>query len=134
MFETTRSGALSKLNNFVEKNILNYTSKRNFDFGVKNRDNVSGLSPYISHRLITEYETAQKVLSKYPVEKVEKYIQEIFWRVYWKGWLELRPNVWSDFLEDLNNIEEDENYKNAINGKTQIDCFNDWVKELKESN
>ena len=133
-FETTRSGALGKLNNFVEKNILNYTSKRNFDFGVENRDNVSGLSPYISHRLITEYETAKKVLSKYPVEKVEKYIQEIFWRVYWKGWLELRPNVWSDFLEDLNNIEEDKNYKNAINGKTQIDCFNDWVKELKESN
>ena len=60
-FETTRSGALGKLNNFVEKNILNYTSKRNFDFGVKNRDNVSGLSPYISHRLITEYETAKKV-------------------------------------------------------------------------
>ena len=81
-FVTSRSEALDKLNKFIESDISNYNSKRNFDFGVKNRDNVSGLSPYISHRLITEYETAKKVLSKYPVQKVEKYIQEIliiFW-------------------------------------------------------
>ena len=56
------------------------------------------------------------------------------WRVYWKGWLELRPKVWSDFLEDLKFIKEDENYLKAIKGDTEIECFNDWVKELKESN
>ena len=48
--------------------------------------------------------------------------------------MELRPKVWSDFIEDLKGINEDDNYKRAINGETQIKCFNDWVTELKENN
>ena len=83
-FETSRSSALNKLNSFIENDILNYNSKRNFDFGIKNRNNVSCLSPYITHRLITEYETVKKVLLKHPFQKVDKFIQEIFWRIYWK--------------------------------------------------
>ena len=133
-FKTSRKEALQVLENYVEKDINNYNSKRNFDFGPSNRENVSCLSPYITHRLITEYEVTKKVLSKHPHQKVEKYIQEIFWRVYWKGWLELRPKVWSDFIEDLKTIEENENYQKAINAQTNIECFNEWVHELKENN
>ena len=133
-FKTSRKEALEVLENYVEKEITNYNSKRNFDFGPSNRENVSCLSPYITHRLITEYEVTKKVLSTHPHQKVEKYIQEIFWRVYWKGWLELRPTVWSDFMEDLKKIEENENYQKAINARTDIQCFNDWVQELKENN
>ena len=133
-FKTSRKEALEVLENYVEKEITNYNSKRNFDFGPLNRENVSCLSPYITHRLITEYEVTKKVLNKHPHQKVEKYIQEIFWRVYWKGWLELRPKVWSDFIEDLKTIEENENYQKAINAQTDIQCFNDWVRELKENN
>ena len=133
-FKTSRKEALEVLENYVEKEITNYNSKRNFDFGPSNRENVSCLSPYITHRLITEYEVTKKVLSTHPHQKVEKYIQEIFWRVYWKGWLELRPKVWSDFIEDLKIIEENENYQKAINAQTDIQCFNDWVQELKENN
>ena len=134
IFETTRDGALKKLDDFIENEIINYNSKRNFDFGPKERKNVSCLSPYITHRLITEYETVERVLKKRPYQKVEKYVQEIFWRVYWKGWLELRPKVWTDFTEDLKNIKDDEKIQQAVNGKTQISCFNDWVNEIKEFN
>ena len=133
-FEISRNGALKQLDTFINSELANYSFKRNFDLGPKNKSNVSCLSPYISHRLITEYEVAKTVLAKFPYQKVEKYIQEIFWRVYWKGWLELRPQVWTDFIEDLKGLKEDDNYKKAINGETQIECFNDWVKELKESN
>ena len=60
------------------------------------------------------------------------------WRTYWKGWLELRPNVWTDYVAELNKIREEykdnQNYKNAIDGKTNIECFNYWVTELKENN
>ncbi len=133
-FETTRKGALDKLDHFIENEISNYNFKRNFDFGPKKRENTSCLSPYIAHRLINEYETIKKVLKKYPYQKVEKYVQEVFWRVYWKGWLELRPKVWTDFVEDLKNIKENEKLDQAKNGETEIDCFNDWVKELKEFN
>ena len=134
IFKTTREGAIQDLENYINKEIVNYSTQRNFDFGPSKRNNVSCLSPYISHRLITEYEVVKKVLSKFPYQKVEKYIQEIFWRVYWKGWLELRPKVWSDFIEDLKTIEENENYQKAINARTDIQCFNDWVRELKENN
>ena len=130
-FITSRSEALDKLNKYLESDISNYNAKRNFDFGVADRRNVSCLSPYITHRLITEYETTKLVLKKYPFQKVDKFIQEIFWRVYWKGWLELRPKVWTDFIEDLKTIKENENYLKAVNGETEIECFNDWVKELK---
>ena len=132
--EISRDGALKKLDNFINAELPNYNFKRNFDLGPEDKSNVSCLSPYISHRLITEYEVAKIVLAKFPYQKVEKYIQEIFWRVYWKGWLELRPQVWSDFTEDLKALKEDDNYKKAINGETQIKCFNDWVNELKENN
>ncbi len=133
-FITSRSEALDKLNKYLESDISNYNTKRNFDFGVADRRNVSCLSPYITHRLITEYETTKLVLKKYPFQKVDKFIQEIFWRVYWKGWLELRPKVWTDFIEDLKTIKENENYLKAVNGETDIECFNDWVNELKNFN
>ena len=133
-FVTTRKEALDVMERYIENNISDYTAKRNFDFGPQNRKNISCLSPYITHRLISEYEVAKKTLSKYPYQKVEKFIQEIFWRVYWKGWLEIRPKVWTDFVEDTKNIENTNEYEKAINGETNIDCFNDWVKELKENN
>ena len=133
-FKITREGAVKELDNFIETNLKDYSFKRNFDFGPNDKSNVSCLSPYITHRLITEFEVAKKVLGKYSFQKVEKFIQEIFWRVYWKGWLELRPQVWTDFIGDLKGIKDDKNYMKAINGETEIDCFNDWVRELKENN
>ena len=133
-FVTSRIEALDKLKKYIETDISKYNAKRNFDFGVTNRSNVSCLSPYITHRLITEYEIVKLVLKKYSFQKVDKFIQEIFWRVYWKGWLELRPKVWTDFVEDLKIIKEDKNYLKAVNGETEIECFNDWVNELKNFN
>jgi len=133
-FITSRKEALEVLDYYIEKNIFSYTAQRNFDFGPKDRKNISCLSPYITHRLISEYEVAKKVLSKHSYQKIEKFIQEIFWRVYWKGWLELRPKVWTDFVEDLKNLENSNEYAKAINGETNIDCFNEWVQELKENN
>ena len=133
-FITTRTEALKELEHFIEKKIFNYSTQRNFDYGPHDRKNISCLSPYITHRLITEFETTKIVLSKRSYQKVEKFVQEIFWRIYWKGWLELRPRVWSDFLEDLKDIKEDDKYLNAINAKTDLVCFNDWVQELKNYN
>jgi hypothetical protein len=137
-FEASRAKALEKLNYFVENNLSEYSRLRNFDFGPENRSNISCLSPYITHGIINEKEVIEKSLSKFSFSKNEKFIQEILWRTYWKGWLELRPNVWSDYLIELNNIKEEfkdnRNYLNAIEGKTNIDCFNTWVNELKENN
>ncbi len=137
-FEASKAAALNRLSNFVEQNLSEYSKLRNFDFGPENRTNISGLSPYITHGVINEKEVIEKSLSKFSFSKMEKFIQEVLWRTYWKGWLELRPNVWTDYVAELNKIREEykdnQNYKNAIEGKTNIECFNYWVTELKENN
>ena len=137
-FEPSNVFALEKLNNFIDKNLTDYSKLRNFDFGPNKRSNISCLSPYVTHGVTNEIEIIKKVLEKYSFVKNEKFIQEVLWRTYWKGWLELRPKVWEDFLKDLTVIKKDfkenQNYLNAINGATDIDCFNQWVKELKNYN
>ena len=138
LFEASRAKAIEKLNHFVENNLSEYSKLRNFDFGSENRSNVSCLSPYITHGIISEKEIINKSLNKFSFAKSEKFIQEVLWRTYWKGWLELRPNVWDDYLIELKKIKEElkdnKEYLNAIEGKTNIECFNVWVNELKENN
>ncbi len=138
IFEASRAKALNQLNNFVENNLGEYSKLRNFDFGTEKRSNISCLSPYITHGIINEQEVIQKALSKFSFSKNEKFIQEVLWRTYWKGWLELRPNVWTDYLIELNQIKnefkDNQDYLSAIQGKTEIECFNVWVNELKENN
>ena len=137
-FLASRASAVENLNKFVDQNLFRYSKLRNFDFGPENRSNISCLSPYITHGILNEIEVIKKSLSKFSFSKNEKFIQEVLWRTYWKGWLELRPNVWTDYLDELKKIrekfEDDTNYKNAIEGNTNIECFNEWVKELKENN
>ena len=118
---------------FIQKGLKDYSSQRNYDFGPKSRENTSNLSKYISHRIINEYDLIREILSEYNLQKVDKFIQEIFWRVYWKGWLEHRPEVWKDFVNSSPTYSE-EDYMKAINGETGIECFDDWVNELKKEN
>jgi len=138
IFEASRAKAVDQLNNFIEQNLTDYSKLRNFDFGPSNRSNISCLSPYITHGVINELEVINKSLKKFSFAKNEKFIQEVLWRVYWKGWLELRPDVWSDYLIELDKIKKEfknnQSYLDAIEGKTNVDCFNQWVIELKESN
>ena len=137
-FVASRSIAIKNLNKFVEQNLFEYSRLRNFDYGPDNRSNISCLSPYITHGVISELEVIKKSLSKFSFFKNEKFIQEVLWRTYWKGWLELRPNVWTDYLNELKKVREEfkdnQNYKDAIEGNTNIECFNEWIKELKETN
>ena len=137
-FKDSRAEAIDELNHFIENNLSEYSKLRNFDFGPDNRSNISCLSPYITHGVISELEVIGKSLNKFSFSKSEKFIQEVLWRVYWKGWLELRPNVWTDYLIELSKIRDEsknhKNYQDAIEGKTNIECFNQWVLELKENN
>ena len=137
-FKPSRIFAEELLNKFIENNLVNYSKLRNFDYGPDERSNVSCLSPYVTHGVINEAELIKKSLSKYSFVKNEKFIQEMMWRTFWKGWMELRPDVWTDYLSELKKIKEkykdDQSYQKAINGSTDIECFNEWIRELKENN
>ena len=137
-FLPSRAKALEQLDHFIENNLVEYSKLRNFDFGPNQKNNISYLSPYITHGIISEIEIIKQSLNKFSFSKNEKFIQEVLWRVYWKGWLELRPNVWSDYLTELKKIKNDfkdnQNYHEAIEGKTNTECFNQWILEIKENN
>ena len=137
-FEASRTFAEKKLDSFIDNNLNEYSKLRNFDFGPNKRSNISCISPYVTHGVINEIEIIKKSLKKNSFVKNEKFIQEVLWRVYWKGWLELRPDVWTDFKYSLKKLkkeyENNNKYIEAINAKTNIDVFNSWVNELKNFN
>ena len=137
--EVNHQSAKSTLDHFIDNGLSSYANQRNFDFGPSKRDNVSSLSRFIARRVIHEREIILSCLKKFEYKKIEKFVQEVFWRTYWKGWLEGRPKVWSDYLESLNHYNtsiESKNffkdYRRAINAETGISCFDHWVHELKD--
>ena len=139
--QPNRTTALKQLANFVPKAGLSYTSKRNYDFGPANHNYVSQLSPFIRRRVLSETEVLSSVLKKHGLSSSEKFVQEVFWRTYWKGWLEMRPSVWSEYQSDLKRLEDQimtqsglrRSWEMACEGNTEIDCFDFWAKELKET-
>ncbi|MDZ7822879.1 MAG: FAD-binding domain-containing protein [Ahrensia sp.] len=135
-FSPLREAGLSRLEAFVPFAASKYTNERNFDYGANNRSNVSALSPWVRNRLITEEEICARVMRDFAFSSTEKFIQEVFWRTYWKGWLELRPSVWHHFTSKRDNVVSNlkySEYQAAINGTTGIDCFDAWAHELVET-
>ncbi len=60
----------------------------------------------------------------------------MFWRTYFKGWLEARPWVWRDWADavarfDAQPVRGDVDV--ALRGETGIDCFDHWMAELDQT-
>jgi hypothetical protein len=122
----SRAAALGQLAEFIPIAPL-YTRDRN---DVKpGHPSVSRLSPAIRHRLISEHEVAAEVLRAHPFARVEKFIQEVYWRRYWKSWLSLRPQVWSDFLE-TSNLPEPPRVRDVENGRSGNVVIDHFTHEL----
>lgn len=94
----TRSGALDQFTGFMQVLPL-YARDRNKV--VPGHAAVSRLSPAIRHRLIDGLELTRLAMAAWPVGRIEKWLQEIWWRQYWKGWLGGRPEVWSSYRQRL---------------------------------
>mgnify|MGYP001821099751 FL=1 len=139
--EASRNAAFAALQQFLPRAGAEYSAQRNFDFGPDRRDNVSGLSAFIRHRLIHEGELLDATLQRHSLAAASKFVEEIFWRAYFKGWLEHHPTVWLDYrsvvqaqVESLEgNSSLGERYDRAIHARTGVDCFDAWVDELKST-
>lgn len=133
----TRSAALERLDYFCPRAGLEYQKYRNYDYGQNGDENVSVLSPYIRIGLLTEAECARAALSKHSEHQCRKFLEELFWRVYWKGYLENHRAIWDQYKHDLNLVLENDaltrDIATAESGRTGIDCFDSWVKELVET-
>ena len=136
MFNSTISEAENLLDSYMPKAGSYYELKRNFSIDLDtNKNTTSLLSPYIRYRILSEEKILKEVLNNHSYFESEKYIQEIFWRTYWKGWLEHRPEVYDDYLSDrdilLNKFANKKFYQNAIKANTSYNFFNKWVLDLK---
>lgn len=104
--EPTREAGLSRLDAFAPRAGRDYASTRNFDFGPGQRDNVSMLSPWLRHRLVLEEEVIARALERHSLSTAEKFVQEVVWRTYFKGFMEQRPSIWQDYRADVADLAE----------------------------
>jgi len=69
-------------------------AKRNFGRGPDRHMAVSRISPYLRSHLVSAPEVLGRALRAHSASAAEKPIAEVFWRGYWKGWLEHHSDAW----------------------------------------
>jgi deoxyribodipyrimidine photo-lyase len=137
----SRAAGLARLEAFTPFMGRAYAAHRNEDRGPDDRSNVSALSAHVRRRMICEDELVRAAVRAHGLQGAEKFVQEVCWRTYWKGWLEMRPSVWADYrarlARDLDVLERDgalaQRYGAAVAGRTGLDCFDAWARELNET-
>ena len=126
MWEPTRAEGLRRLDDFAPASGRHYGEHRNSDLGPDDRTNVSTLSPYIRHRLVAEPEVAAAAIREHGPRGAERFLQEVGWRTYWKGWLELRPSAWQLYKEevrrDLGRLDADAT-RDLLAATPAVDCL-----------
>lgn len=140
-FIGTRAAGLAALQAFQPAMGRRYANGRNHDLGPGRHKAVSRLSPYVRHRLVTEQEVVMAALQAHGPENAEKFVDEVIWRGYFKGWLERRPQVWTAYVQgleaDLAAMDRDRRLRRdlerAMAGQTGLDCFDAWAEELLDT-
>ena len=123
-----RSAGEKKL---AEINPIKYGRNRNFGDG-----NVTQLSPYIRHGIISLNEVRNAALIKCSQpQHIYKFIQELAWRDYWQTLHSAHPEwIWHDIepyktgytaCHYADNLPED-----ILTGKTGIACIDAFIEEL----
>ena len=123
-FPSNNQKISKKLDFFCNETIKSYSSKRNF-VEPPNHNNVSKLSPYIRRRYITEKQILKKIIKHKSDIKINEFVKQLFWRTYFKGWLETHPWVYKQY--------EKQNKIYSIPSKTGIKYFDSWTEELIET-
>jgi len=138
MTDATRVAGLQRLEHFLPRAGADYQRRRNFDCGPQHRDNVSCLSPYLRHRLVSEPEVLRATLDAHGAEAAGKFIDEVFWRAYFRGWLAHHPGTWDTYRQSVRaglDAEEGDGglagrLADARAGETGIPAFDAWAREL----
>ncbi len=134
----TRAEGEKRLAAFEPRMGRRYANGRNTDHGPGAHRAVSVLSPYIRRRLVLESDVVAAALAAHGPEDAEKFVQEVIWRGYFKGWLERRPQVWAGYVQgvqaDLAMLDRDRRLRRdvdrAMSGQTGLACFDAWAEEL----
>jgi deoxyribodipyrimidine photo-lyase len=132
----TRVEALAVWNAFLPR-VQEYASRRNYvEAG---HGNVSQLSAALRHRLLTEDEVIRDTLASSGFDPAEKWLQEVCWRRYWKGWLEMRPQVWSSWRRRVRDLRRSlspaalQKVEDVAAGRSGVACMDKFARELIET-
>ncbi len=137
----TRSAALDRLAATVQRAGHAYAANRNTDAGRDVEAATTVLSPYLRRRLLLEQEVVGAALAAHGPEAAGKFVEEVFWRTYFKGFLETHPSTWTSYQEavvhEQNRLAANSGlqraYDAAVLGRTGIDGFDDWARELVDT-
>jgi len=131
-FPATREDALAALEAFVPRAGV-YAKRRNHV--VAGHPHVSRLSAALRCRLIREEEVRGAVAERFAPSTVEKFVQEVWWRLYWKGALEMRPGQWSDYRHALAAVPEEQRERAARieAGESGVAIMDHFARELVET-
>ena len=137
----TREAAEAALRAFAPRMGKRYTNGRNYDRGPGQHRDVSMLSPYLRRRLALEQDAVEIAVRAHGAGAAEKFIQEVMWRGYFKGWMERRPSVWDDYQDglhrDLAAVGRDRGLRRRVAaaeaGQTGLDYFDSWAEELVDT-
>ncbi len=135
-FPATRAASLERWREFLPR-ARSYAAFRNrVEPG---HPHVSRLSPAIRSRLINTEECIAGLLASFPFASVEKLVQELLWRDYWKGWLELRPDAWANYLAELERVRRTASAEvmgratEVMAGRGGVGVMDRFARELTET-
>ncbi len=91
----THERALARLAQFLPAAGRRYAETRNHDDGpvAGGRGDVSQLTPWLHAGVITETEVLDVVLRQHSPAAAEKFIAEVFWRIYFSCYCMMRPRI-----------------------------------------
>ena len=141
MIEPTRDAGLARLHDFLPRAGLAYARGRNTSLAPGAERHVSALSPYLRHRLLTEAEVVAAARDAHG-EAAQKFVEEVFWRTYWKGFLEQHPSIWAAYRREVARGQDRlategglrRVYHDAVEGRSGIACFDAWAAQMVQEN
>ena len=101
--------------------------------------NVSRLGAALRHRLLTEDEVIRDTLAHCSFNASEKWLQEVCWRRYWKGWLEMRPQIWASWRRRVRELRQTltpdllQKADAVAAGESGVACMDALARELIET-
>ena len=133
--EPTRAAGLRALAGAMPRLGADYAMRRNLDAGAM--PTTSRLSVYLRHRLLTEAEVIAAARAAHG-QGADRFVTEVLWRTYFKGWLERRPSVWRDYLAGVRHGQDRiateaglrADWAAACRGETGIEGFDHWARDL----
>ncbi len=137
-FPPSVADAHARLAGFAPQAGFDYAMGRNHDPGPDATGAVSRLSPYLRMKVLDEGMVSRAVLAQMGAHQAEKFLAEVWWRTYWKGWMEQRTAVWTAYREDLARLHNEVQTQSGLRARWEAACLGDtgiapldaWAQEL----